>query len=350
VEENKETKALIKFAGEPDGPPVFIPEMGCEVDTFRVKHDKPCLMWHVPLKFRGDFMPEELANYDPQRDYRTDVHGRVLCYAKTASGKLCSKRAENRFPRCQFHGGALHPFDKIEKPETLSEDEKATGKTRYQMYLRGEITNEDLDDEELATASFRSETGKLYRPKNLPRDIVQGFMRAIYDRAQTEMRTNTVEAAKTVSEIMKNKRVDPEIRLKAANLLIERNLGRTPQVISITAQHPWEEIFDGITSGARESSRQRRAIEAERIIDVEVDDSDSSSPNDKGDNESGDIISENLEQTSNREPTDTTVLEGFAEEITDSSESSGESRKYSRNPGVLAQEIELKPFNYKLDP
>ena len=63
---------------------------------------------------------------------------------------------------------------------------------------------------------------------------------------------------------MQSTAVEPEVRLKAAQFLIERNLGKTPQVISIQASAPWEEIFDEIVN------ERPRAIEAESVLDVEV--------------------------------------------------------------------------------
>lgn len=345
--ENAENLPAVRFVGFPDGPKKFVAELGCEVGTFKEKPKSkvPCLMWHVPLKMRGHFRPEDLANYDPEKMYRTDVLGRVICYGKKADGTECTKRAENRYPRCAVHGGRLHPLDKTEPAANrLSKEEVAQGRSRYQQYLRGELTVDDLDDEELATASFRSSSGRLFKPKSLPRDLIQGFMRAIFDRAQTELRTHTVDAAKTMAEIMMNKRVDPEIRLKAANLLLERNLGKTPQVVAITAQAPWEEIFDGITSGTRESSRERRAIEAANVIDADLVEHNPSSANGQGDNGiDADIVSDSIE----RDAADSTVVDGLTEENQNSDESPRDQRLFRRDPAILAQEIELKSFEYK---
>ena len=83
--------APVKFVGYPDGEKVFIAELGKEVGVFtqEVKTPFGCLKHHVPLNQRGPFRPQELANYDPNKEYRTNNYGYLLCYQKTAKNELC---------------------------------------------------------------------------------------------------------------------------------------------------------------------------------------------------------------------------------------------------------------------
>ena len=363
----------VKFVAYPDGPKQFIPELGCEVGTFTqpVEGKFPALKWHVPLKMRGDFKPEDLADYDPQKTYRTDDYGRVLCYAITLAGERCQKRAVNRFPRCDVHGGRVHPLDKV-----VREDNSGNGESlsRYQAFKKGLITVEDLDDEELACCGFRASNGRIYRPRNVPREVAQAFTKAIYERAQAELRSHVVKAAQVTAEIMMNKTIEPDIRLKAASTLLDRNLGKAPQVVSITNQQPWEEIFEGITSGTREASRARRAITSERILEGEIVSEDVGQRNDTPPNANGDtqfgVPSETdprgrettggnagySEQTGNKDPLvareepelsieldsrETETIEIDPEPLSDA-------RRFERNEAILAQTIELKPFQYDL--
>ena len=101
-------------------------------------------------------------------------------------------------------------------------------------------------------------------PKNMPREVCRNLVKHYTKRADIEMKKHTVDSVKAVAEIMQSTAVEPEVRLKAAQFLIERNLGKTPQVISIQASAPWEEIFDEIVN------ERPRAIEAESVLDVEV--------------------------------------------------------------------------------
>lgn len=304
------SEVAVKTVGTPNGPEKFIPEFGCSVPTFVEPPGgkNKALTYHVPFIMRGDFRPTDLANYDSKKTYRTDELGRVLCYAVTKSENPCRRRAVNRYPRCDIHGGRLHPLDKVVDTESGSNDQETQALSRYKQYLAGQITVDDLDDEELASCGFRAINGTIYKPRNVPRELVQAFTKAVFDRATQELRANVVRAAQTMAEIMQDKTVEPDVRLKAATTLIERNLGKTPTVVQITGQQPWEEIFDGIASGTRESSRATRAISeridenssgatsfgAEGTVDAEIVEEgfsaghESSSPNALGDRQSGD--------------------------------------------------------------
>jgi hypothetical protein len=326
---------MIELVGTADGPLRFVPELGCKTPTFTVPAGgkSPALDYHVPLEKRGDFRPTDLANYKPENEYRTDAFGRVLCYGLTKAGNKCIKRAQNRYPRCEFHGGRLHPLDKVVKDN----EDPTPSLSRYRQFQAGQITVDDLDDEELAACGFRAKDGRIYKPKNVPREMAQAFTRAIYERANTEIRSLAVEAAKTMGEIMLNRTIEPDIRLKAAITLVERNLGKTPTVVALTGDKPFEEIFDDITHGAREDSRKRRAIESERIYDAEFTDID---PNVVDDKATPDVGESSTQTGGNTDPSD---------QLTEDPEPSArDDRLFARNPAILAQTLEIKPFEYDL--
>lgn len=257
--------APAKYVGKPDGPPKHIPELGCAVNTFTTEPGGrfPALMHHVPLDKRGWFRPTDLANYDMAKEYRTDALGYVMCYATTASGKRCKRKAVNRCPRCNFHGGRVHPLDKVvvEEPEDEEVDAEPEPMSRYQQFLAGQITVADLDDEELTSLGFRNRAGRIFKPKNVPREMVTVFTRAIYDRSLQELKTNTLEAAKTLASIMIDPANDIGIRFKAAEAILDRSLGKAPQVVAVTGAAAWEEIFDEIATNTRAESRARRGIQ-----------------------------------------------------------------------------------------
>jgi hypothetical protein len=328
--------APVKFAGMPSGPKLFVKELGKEVGTFlEAPGGKlPALEYHVPLNMRGPFRPDQLANYSPNYGYRVDNLGYVLCSGFTKAGEKCLKRAENRCPRCNIHGGRLHPLDqliKVEDEENLSEREKES-LSRYALYKAGQITVDDLDDEELATCGFRAKNGKIYKPRNIPRDLAQAFTKAIYERAQQELKAHTVKAAHTVAEIMMNKNIEPDIRLKAANTLLDRGLGKASQTITLAADSSFEQVFEGILSGSRESSRAARA----NVIDADV--------VELGETEQHSVSAEQYTDTSRGTDPYTREIEASNGATTDS----GASRLNARNPAVLAQTVEIKPFEYDL--
>lgn len=352
--------APVKYVGTPTGPMQFIAELGCETSTFVEKPGgkKPALQYHVPMSMRGDYRPEELANYDPQKTYRTDAFGKVLCYGLTKAGEKCSRRAVNRFPRCDIHGGRLHPLDKIvSNSQEGTNPQETQALSRYKQFLAGQLTVDDLEDEELATCGFRAANGSIFKPRNVPREVAQAFQRAIYERAQTELRSLTVEAAQTMGEIMKNKNVEPDIRLKAALSIIERNLGKTPQVIAVSDAKAYEEVFDGILSVSRAESRAARGLEssslaiesANNTIDAEVVESESLGTTEQQDanplSDKGFDVQPPFGSESSQMSTDTT---GIATSNASVDDIRSDARLFERNPAILAQSIEVKPFEYDL--
>lgn len=255
----------IELVGIPDGPVKFVEELGEDVPTFRKEPPRrKCLMHHVPLHKRGTFRPDQLANYDPTREYRTDPMGYLLCYAKvkdqtTGEERRCKRKAENRFPRCASHGGGLHPWDKVaEKPSQPLTEEQFQAMSRYQQYKAGFITIDDLTDEELALQGFRAKNGKIYQPKKLDRELALAFNRALFDRASQELRNGTVKAATTLVKMVEDPNLDAALRLKAATEILDRNLGKAANVVTVTHQAPWEEMFEAIQGGKRRDARIQR--------------------------------------------------------------------------------------------
>lgn len=331
--------APVKLVGNPTGPMQFIKGLGMEVATFLEAPGgkAPALNYHVPLHMRGPYrvtdLPEAIRS---SVELRTDPMGYVLCGGKTAAKEDCMKRAENRSPRCVVHGGRIHPLDKIMKDEETSSNRfEQQSLTRYQLFKAGQLTVEDLDDEELATCGFRAKDGRIYKPRNVPRELVQQFTKAIYERAQQELKSHTVKAAQTVAEIMMSKSVEPDIRLKAANTLLDRGLGKAPQQINVTADVTgFEAVFEGIFSGPR---AERPTIDAEVISDERYPATQTDDPqlqrNQYGGNESQPSFDFGTPQLDSGE----SAIVG---------EDQFDDRNLERNPAILAQTVEIKPFEY----
>lgn len=339
---------VVKFVGYPDGPKTFIKELGEEVPTFIEEPggNFPALNWHVPLVKRGPYRATDLANYSPENDYRLDAEGYVLCYGITKAGSRCSKKALNRYPRCDQHGGRLHPLDKLEKQ--IADDAQAQSLSRYQQFLAKQITVDDLDDEELAMCGFRSEkNGNIYRPKNVPRELTNAFQKAIFERANEEMRSLVVDAARTIGEIMRNKTNEPDIRLKAATSVLERNLGKASQNVIVSQDKPFEHIFSDIEVGSREESRRNRGI----VIDGTTGEitGEYQSPNDNSDPFGiGPAIIGEIESVP-EERRDDNGENRIGDDTSESPIGGVRDALFVRNEAVLAQFVERKPFEYDLE-
>jgi len=260
---------VVRFVGIADGPKVFVAELGTKVRTFTEEPGGkfPALRHHVPPVCRGPFRPEQLANYDSKKQYRTDATGYVLCYEKLKDGQTkCRRKAVNRHPKCNFHGGRVHPLDKLVRDDVEMAEPDPESMTRYQLYLAKQISVDDLDDEEIMNFGFRNNQGRIFKPKNITRDMIQAFTKAIYERSLDSLKANALEAVKTLTTIMMDDQVDAPVRIKAATEVLDRTLGKAPQTVQLIGNAPWEQVFEGLASVSREESRAIRG----QVIDAEV--------------------------------------------------------------------------------
>lgn len=275
---------MVRFVGKPDGPMVFVPEIGRDVGTFEEMPGgkTPALRYHIPLKCRGPFRPEDLANFDPEKEYRTDSTGYLLCYESITDGegnrRYCKRKAVNRFPRCNAHGGRLHPLDKVVKDEDIEQGpEDPESLSRYQLYLAKQINVDDLDDEEIMNFGFRAKNGQIFKPKNITREMVNAFTKSMYERSLDKLQSYTLEAVKTLATIMMDDQVDAPVRLKASTEILDRTIGKATQTVKITQDAPWELVLEGIATVSREESRRMRGEIVEGEVVSETNDSVESS-------------------------------------------------------------------------
>lgn len=108
---------------------------------------------------------------------------------------------------------------------------------------------EDLStwsEEELERGSRRGSDGKFRRPptvvaKAVHDELVRRRMSAAYDL----LRTNTYDAVEVLISIAKDTDADAAIRVKAAELILDRTLGKAPQTISLDVRSdgdPWQQL------------------------------------------------------------------------------------------------------------
>ncbi|AHN84014.1 hypothetical protein GJ25_gp003 [Mycobacterium phage Hawkeye] len=267
-----------RTVGKPDGPPEFRPEFGCKVGTFTMRRrdldhalyvNVPCLMFHVPLQFRGHYRPERLPTYSGEPDdYKVDNSGYRLCEAETKRRPTgCLRRASNRQPYCETHGARLHPLDKVrveaKDPATM---------TRMELLVAGYIDVEDLTDEELLTGCAKN--GRPNAMIHLPKEVYTKIINRHFDRAKELMLEGLIPAIKALKDIAANEHdiYDAQDRIKAATYIYDRVMGKQADTAIIVggagegAQEPWMQIVSGIMQNTREESRANRAIEAKSAV------------------------------------------------------------------------------------
>jgi len=275
-----------EFIGSPDGPKVFVPELGMEVGTFTKRMfelerspsmaQAPPIMHHVPKRFRGPYHPEQLENYDPDKEYPLTWDGWVRCSGKliykeygdnSRAGQECKRKATHRSGYCQSHGGKLHPLD---MPAPVTRDPSTMNRSELLKY--GYITVDDLDDEELIKGQCRNRNGWFSSNKNaqIPKVVYDKMVSRLFDRAQEKMRENLLAAIDTLTEISKGDAFEASDRINASKFIYERVMGKATEKIDLTVgAKPFEQILSGIAPLTREESRAQRAIEP-TVIDAEI--------------------------------------------------------------------------------
>jgi hypothetical protein len=111
---------------------------------------------------------------------------------------------------------------------------------RYRAFIDGELTVEDLDDEEIQRMQLRSERGTFQGrpPVSLPREFIMAMQVEQQRRFKHWINVAVPEAQKAILELTKSRNLSPgdATRLKAAEMIIERFAGKTPDKIEVKAE------------------------------------------------------------------------------------------------------------------
>lgn len=120
---------------------------------------------------------------------------------------------------------------------------------RYAQLIAGTLTVEDLDDEELAQGRLRAKDGTFSGrpPSVVPAELVQAMRREWLSRAEAKLREALhSKGIGVLVELAGNDQIDPAVRLRAAEKIIERTMGKVPDRVHLAAEDPVETLFRSI--------------------------------------------------------------------------------------------------------
>lgn len=86
------------------------------------------------------------------------------------------------------------------------------------------------------------------------------MMRELFERANLRLRENLTDAASVMAQIMNNSELDPKVRMDAAKWLIERVMGKTPDITVTVDEKRIDRLFERL-------ERDANTIEAEVVMD-----------------------------------------------------------------------------------
>lgn len=124
---------------------------------------------------------------------------------------------------------------------------------RMMALMTNEIAIEDLDDEELARGMCRNENGQFPKrqPSTIPKAMYDRMIRELFERSDEKLREGLIDAVEAMTKMMTNEEVDASTRLKAATWVFERLRGKTPDVVKVTQEKPFEQVLNHVHRGPR---------------------------------------------------------------------------------------------------
>lgn len=124
---------------------------------------------------------------------------------------------------------------------------------RMMALMAGEISPEELDDEELAKGVCRNPDGKFPKraPNHVPKAMYDRMTRELFARAEEKLRDSLVGAAESLAKMAADPEVDASTRLKAATWLYERLQGKAPTVVNVQQEKPFEVVLGSVHRGPR---------------------------------------------------------------------------------------------------
>jgi hypothetical protein len=124
---------------------------------------------------------------------------------------------------------------------------------RMMALMAGEISVEDLDEEELARGMCRGENGQFPKraPSMVPKAMYDKMTRELFSRAEETLKVSLVKATENLASIAADPNVDAGTRLKAATWMYERLMGKAPTEVKISAEKPFEHVLTKVARGPR---------------------------------------------------------------------------------------------------
>lgn len=129
----------------------------------------------------------------------------------------------------------------------------------------GEYTWEEfcssLTPAELARGQLMDKNGHFTGrpPTMVPRAFLNACTKELMKRGATLWKENYVEAIQAMTSIAKDPSAKHSDRIKAAEFVIERLEGKTPQVVQVTVEEPWQVALDGMIAETNEEMAISRA-------------------------------------------------------------------------------------------
>lgn len=132
---------------------------------------------------------------------------------------------------------------------TFTSDDGVEHEVTWANIKKGIVPWTELDDDELGRGKLRDKNGQWRGGQGslLPRDMVPEITRRLKERFDDRLRAELKNAQGVFLDIMNDDSADPKDRLKAAQYMMERLIGKVPDKVEVIAEvKPWEGLIEGI--------------------------------------------------------------------------------------------------------
>jgi hypothetical protein len=137
-------------------------------------------------------------------------------------------------------------------------------KERWAMLLSGTITVRDLDNDEVRKMKVRNADGTMGgKRRAIPSHLVQAFQAEQLRRFSDRLRKGLDTSGDVLLEIMKDPEAKHSDRLRAAQMLQDRVLGKAPETVRIEGVSEWDLMFNDSV----DVERADLDAEAERMLE-----------------------------------------------------------------------------------
>lgn len=118
--------------------------------------------------------------------------------------------------------------------EQAAKEDRDTAGERWAKLLDGTLTVQDLDDEEISKMKVRAKDGTLPgRGRKIPSHLAQQFHQEAIKRANAKFREALSAAVQTLADIATDPDVKEADRIKAANIIVDRVLGKAVETVRV---------------------------------------------------------------------------------------------------------------------
>lgn len=114
--------------------------------------------------------------------------------------------------------------------------------------ITGQEDLSEWDEEELRRGQRRDKNGRFQgqAPKVVPKAIHDELVRRTLNKATELFNENLVTAVECLVDIVKGEDVEDKDRIRAASMILDRVMGKTPDKVELSAEvKPWQSAVSG---------------------------------------------------------------------------------------------------------